>query len=117
MKKSNFTPRREARKEELVCSLGVLSALASVRSCGAEFFTPSGGADFDDSAVKDTPRLHQRGVGSREMASPITVSWNQIIECLERLESLREWVHVALWYGLKPRFGALFYIPALYGTG
>jgi hypothetical protein len=32
------------------------------------------------------------GITSQEMASPITENWNQLVEWLKRLESLREYV-------------------------
>src|ERR1017187_875994 len=48
------------------------------------------------------------------LASLITESWNPLVECLKRLETLRKWVQVSPECGLKPRIRELFYIPALY---
>ena len=51
----------------------------------------------DEQRLQQTKQLisNWKKLKETSLASLVTESWNQIVECLERLESLREWVKEA----------------------
>ncbi len=51
------------------------------------------------------------------MGSLMAASWNQFVERLKRLKTLRECVKAGREAPLSRWIGGLFYIPALCGTG